>query len=1493
MLPMRKCAFSLCVLLMLATHSSTLLASEFEKRQNVEITLTESSIDFGEVFQSTSLTKKNIIVNTGNEDLVLGTLSSDNTDFIVFYSDGDTTGGFVITPGDSAEIYIQFNANILGTSSASVTITSSAPSISFSVSAVGITPPSSNISPDSLVEVMFSGDLLEREIVVSNSEGAALEYSIVLQFGQQVNNTESTPVFSGVGPMQTSKTVESKIGQEDIYTEQKSLKTNPEVVLNNITQKPELNELLNSVQENLSSVSNLIQNRYDFSGGESGNSISDGGGDMYDYGNYISYENSYIPYSDLTITSDYQSESSVNYFTAKKTGIFTFIGDFTNANRFYIDGGLGADGGGAVKGNYFEISISGRAFTVFTKQVYNAGDPSVNHIIIVENGTNLSRSFSTSTNDDLHQIDNLPDNARIFYVLFAGQNGKEFSESEMLMIAQGYLDIFEFVPPFITLPDEFYSGSVESGNQVSIPVTINTAGLVDSTYLADIVFSTNDPDQASKKIPVRLEVASAAGISVAKDSLNFGSLFVEDSTSQKIILRNSGSENLNVTNLIFESINFSISSSTSFPIVVEPSQEHELTLFFNPKEIGAVYDSVKIINNDPSNPEFKILLTGIGVDPPVASISPAELSYILAAGDSTNGNISISNLGGSELYYEIDVLSKDGIDQLEPYKPSIFLSTTGLDEASNFNEYPLIVEYFFNEERIDTVFAIRNESNSIENFAVSDSLLYVHHPYETRIAVYDINDQSLVNEFDLANDSYISGMEYSGNYLYATVKNYITNRSYLFAIDVESETIIDTVFTTDRFDIFAAINSKEDRFYHLNQRNANVEIYSLSTGEFQGSIFNNIESTFHFTYSPASNLLYTYDYIHDLGGSYLLAHDPFSETITDTVDIPITDVYGIAANIKSNPLFLTLNSATKDSVAVGLSRNIDFTINTDQLNGGEYSSIFSIKTNDPSNPFIEIPLDLTVIGTPELSINTDTLFFGKNLTSRTFYKSVELSNTGTEDVIVTEFIFDSDEFSIASARADMALVIEPRSRINIQVAFHTPDSAAIINGTLTMQTNVGEVTVYLNGESVNGPILGYDFQHFEVELMQGDTTSVELNLRNTGDAELFLSVHPEGGLSSDTAQELTNANSSNNLSILLIQDRFAWDINPSTVIGNKFGEENLRVINSQQLANTNLDAYDLVITSGGQKDRYYFTLSENENKFAEYITNGGTVLYSIATFNADVLLAGSVNAAHDVEFHLHINNLDHPLTEGLANFDLQSTGNHQVLNDLPTFADIIFVAAQSQKPAFSEYRIGSGKVIASGVPMEYHHNRRSTGSKFQDFYVRVLDYAFEAAQNSTPWITFPQNDFYLSVDSKNTVVRPIIDTQNLEVGEYSAHLFGYSNIGDQRTKTSFANISLTVTAQTSIDETEGVPQKTELSQNYPNPFNPSTNIRYTLSSSSNVELRVFNILGQEVLNLVNEQKPAGIYTQVFNASQLSSGVYFYKLIVNGEVIDTKQMLLIK
>lgn len=90
----------------------------------------------------------------------------------------------------------------------------------------------------------------------------------------------------------------------------------------------------------------------------------------------------------------------------------------------------------------------------------------------------------------------------------------------------------------------------------------------------------------------------------------------------------------------------------------------------------------------------------------------------------------------------------------------------------------------------------------------------------------------------------------------------------------------------------------------------------------------------------------------------------------------------------------------------------------------------------------------------------------------------------------------------------------------------------------------------------------------------------------------------------------------------------------------------------------------------------------------------------------------------------------------------------------------------------------------------------------------------------------------------------------------------------------------------------GVPKKFSLSQNYPNPFNPSTKINFELPRSSNVKLSVYDITGKLASELVNEQRAAGYYTVEFNASNLASGMYFYR-IEAGDFSATKKMMLIK
>jgi hypothetical protein len=83
-----------------------------------------------------------------------------------------------------------------------------------------------------------------------------------------------------------------------------------------------------------------------------------------------------------------------------------------------------------------------------------------------------------------------------------------------------------------------------------------------------------------------------------------------------------------------------------------------------------------------------------------------------------------------------------------------------------------------------------------------------------------------------------------------------------------------------------------------------------------------------------------------------------------------------------------------------------------------------------------------------------------------------------------------------------------------------------------------------------------------------------------------------------------------------------------------------------------------------------------------------------------------------------------------------------------------------------------------------------------------------------------------------------------------------------------------------------------LSQNYPNPFNPTTKIKFDIVRAGDVKIVVYDVMGREVQTVLNERLQPGTYEASFDASQLTSGVYFYK-ITAGDFLQTKKMLMIK
>jgi len=147
---------------------------------------------------------------------------------------------------------------------------------------------------------------------------------------------------------------------------------------------------------------------------------------------------------------------------------------------------------------------------------------------------------------------------------------------------------------------------------------------------------------------------------------------------------------------------------------------------------------------------------------------------------------------------------------------------------------------------------------------------------------------------------------------------------------------------------------------------------------------------------------------------------------------------------------------------------------------------------------------------------------------------------------------------------------------------------------------------------------------------------------------------------------------------------------------------------------------------------------------------------------------------------------------------------------------------------------------------------------------------------------------YVSKDNGTNWIEINSGLTNWSVRCLTIDSYGYVYIGTDRGGV-FRSIQSTTDV---LDPNENTPLSYFLKQNFPNPFNSTSVIKYSIPKSSQVSLKIFNTLGQELETLVNEEKPIGTYELNWNAANLPSGVYFYRLQA-GSFVQTRKMILLK
>ena len=245
---------------------------------------------------------------------------------------------------------------------------------------------------------------------------------------------------------------------------------------------------------------------------------------------------------------------------------------------------------------------------------------------------------------------------------------------------------------------------------------------------------------------------------------------------------------------------------------------------------------------------------------------------------------------------------------------------------------------------------------------------------------------------------------------------------------------------------------------------------------------------------------------------------------------------------------------------------------------------------------------------------------------------------------------------------------------------------------------------------------------------------------------------------------------------------------------------------------------------------------------SDYLMNGVVIK---TVFDNDIFLLKAVYSPAQVFFPL-------PYTynsQWNSSFTITSTTYY---NSSPLFNTIANHSESVVVDAWGNMTMPGGAVVQA---LRVRRDDRYTSPTFP-FYKRVISYSFVAKSGSIVEVT-------------------AIDTISPNSG-----IIGTDGVTWRSSGT------------VDVENEEQIPTQYSLNQNYPNPFNPSTTVKFSIPNEEYVSLKIFNSLGEEVADLVNETKPTGNYSVSFDASQLSSGVYLYKINAGG-FTEIKKMMLIK
>ena len=649
---------------------------------------------------------------------------------------------------------------------------------------------------------------------------------------------------------------------------------------------------------------------------------------------------------------------------------------------------------------------------------------------------------------------------------------------------------FSTTPDWLTVSPP--SATVPAGETFDFDVVFDATDREGGDYTGAVVLDTNI---GQFQAPATLHVIGVPIADIIPDAHDYGTRYVGYSHLTNFRVVNTGTDVLNVSEIVSTDPTLIVGDTQQGGPAEEitqinagfsltPGQGRLFTLAWQPVAEGALAAQIVVHSDDPANPSLAMDVTGNAIFPPIAAWSPASFTENLLVGDVVNRTLHLENQGGSDLNYTIAV-QEIGAASVSVY-PDVKLGKG--EESSDPGILGSGGPDMFGYKWVDSDDPI---GPSFDWFDISA----IGTPVDLGAPPADDDNSGPIDmgmSFPFYGDNFTSVNVCSNGWLSFTSTSTDLSNTALPGTGSPENLLAaffdDLVFTGA--DSAAHYYNDGSRFI-VQFTDVQKYVFGGNTGSFtfqvilypdgrivhqyltmQGTLDSATIGIQNATQDDGLTVVYNADYVHD---AMAIAFQPLVEWLT----------------------VAPLNG----TVPAGTFTELDITINTTVLIGGDYAGSVNLSTNDPANGVIQVPVNVHVTGIPDIDVAPTALDFPTTFVGFGSTLQVNVTNVGTDVLTVTDYTLTGD---FTQTGLTLPATIAVGQSVPVSVEF-LPTVAGAHAGSLTLisdDPDEASVEVTLSGNALIAPVIETTPTFIDTAIAPGGTTDVNLQICNTGGSDL-------------------------------------------------------------------------------------------------------------------------------------------------------------------------------------------------------------------------------------------------------------------------------------------------------------------------------------------------------------------------------------------------------